>query len=138
MSQKAIKYQKGFKYQLAEDYLIQIPIKPQEKIIFDWFSFSVFGNLLIMKGYAWDGPSGPTIDTANFMRGSLVHDVLYQMIRLGLLSTDYKDAADRLLQQMCIEDGMSKIRAWYVYRGVKRFAESATKPSSERLIYSAP
>jgi hypothetical protein len=35
------------------------------------------------KGYAWNGPSGPTLDTRNFMRGSLVHDALYQLMREG-------------------------------------------------------
>jgi len=40
------------------------------------------GQFEFSKGYAWDGPSGSTVDTLNFMRGSLVHDALYQLIRM--------------------------------------------------------
>ena len=46
------------------------------------------GHLIIKRSYAWDGPSGPTIDTKNFMRGSLVHDALYQLMRHEHLSSD--------------------------------------------------
>jgi hypothetical protein len=89
------------------------------------------GVLEIGKGYAWDVPSGPSIDTLNFMRGSLMHDAFYQLIRMEKIPYSYKDYADRLLQKICIEDGMSKFRAWYVYQAVKRFAGEAAKPGSE-------
>jgi len=68
------------------------------------------------KGYAPDGPSGPTLDTANFMRGSLVHDTLYQLMREGLLNHNLpREAADRILQSLYREDGMLALRAWWVY-----------------------
>ena len=47
---------------------------------------------------AGDGPSGPAIDTKNFMRASLVHDALYQLMRLGTLDKSRRQYADRLLQ----------------------------------------
>ena len=40
--------------------------------------------LLIKDGYAWDGASGPTIDTKNTQTASLVHDGLWQLIAAGL------------------------------------------------------
>lgn len=75
-----ILYKEGYKYQLAEEYTISIPIKPDSNIISDYIDLNNDGELVIKKGYAWDGPSGPTIDSLNFMRGSLVHDALYQLI----------------------------------------------------------
>lgn len=118
-----IKYKAGYKYQLHESYVFQLPESfAGIDVATDFYSIKDC-LLAIKKGYAWDGPSGPTIDTKNFMRGSLVHDVLYQMIREGLLSKELKDDADRLLQTICIEDGMSKFRAWYVYQAVKRFGK---------------
>jgi hypothetical protein len=83
----------------------------------------------LKKSCAWDGPSGPTIDTKGFMRGSLVHDGLYQLMRDGLLDhEEYRKDADLLLKAICLEDGMSRFRAWYVYHGVRLFAGSAATP----------
>jgi hypothetical protein len=92
--------------------------------------------LTIKKGYAWDGPSGPTFDTPSFMRGSLVHDALYQLICEDSLPDFFRAYADRLLYRLCREDGMSSVRAWYVYKAVEAFGESHTK--SEKPIQEAP
>lgn len=135
---KQIAFKAGYKYQLAETYSDTIPIWPAQDIRTRWASLSTDGLLLIADGYAWDGPSGPAIDTKNFMRGSLVHDVLYQMIRLGLLPPECKDQADRLLQSMCIEDGMSKARAWWVYVSLSKFGTPATLTDAEPVIIRAP
>ena len=136
-----IVYKSGYKYQLVKDYKVNINVYPVTTITLGYITLQpsgMSGMLTIKRGYAWDGPSGPTIDTANFMRGSLVHDVLYQLIRHGLLSKEKKDVADRELQRMCIEDGMSKIRAAWIYQGVKICGGSAIKASGRKLIRYAP
>jgi hypothetical protein len=123
---------KKYKYQLMDDYIIQIDIKPIQNIEFKFLSLSPDGVLTIRKSYAWDGPSGPTIDTRNFMRGSLVHDALYQLMRLGVL--DYKlhrKRADEILREICLEDGMCSFRAWYVYQALHLFAEGSARPRKE-------
>lgn len=86
------------------------------------------GLLSLRRGYAWDGPSGLTLDTRNFMRASAVHDALYQLMREGLLDSSQRRYADRLLRAMCRQDGMSRFRAWYVYRGVRAFGGLAARP----------
>ncbi len=84
------------------------------------------------KSYAWDGPSGPTIDTRDFMRGSLVHDALYQLMRLSTLDYKvYRKRADEILKEICLEDGMCSFRAWYIYQALHLFAESAARPREE-------
>ncbi len=73
------------------------------------------------------------------MRGSLVHDALYQLMREGELDADvYKEPADRLLQAMCREDGMTSLRAWWVYHGVRLFGRPATDPANRKPITKAP
>ena len=129
-----MKYRKGYKYQLAEDYVIKAEIRPLHSFANDYLSITINGLLSIFKGYAWDGPSGPTWDTKTFIRGSLVHDAIYQLIRHNHVAKEYKDYSDRLLQQICIEDGMNKIRAWYVYQAVKYFAGYAISPKSIKPI----
>jgi Protein of unknown function (DUF1353) len=112
-------YKGGYKYQLQRGYnqsLIAVP----DAAISDFISLNS-GQLSIAKGYAWDGPSGPTIDTKNFMRGSLVHDALYQLMRESELSVEYRQRADELLYDICRQDGMSWVRAKWVYYAVRAF-----------------
>src|SRR3990167_1611582 len=136
-----IAFKKGFKYQLAETYEIMLSeykAFPGRDILTPFVRFWKDGKLVILDGYAWDGPSGPAIDTTNFMRGSLIHDVLYQLIRLGHLDPTWRNRADEVLREICIEDGMSTARAWWVYTSVKTFAQRAARPSSEPQIFRAP
>ena len=75
------------------------------------------------------------------MRGSLVHDALYQLMRRGLLNyKEDREPADRILYQICREDGMSRIRAKMVYLGVHWFGKGCAKPmvDIEEEIYLAP
>lgn len=129
-----IKYKSGYKYQLHEDFVYQTGIIPPFPGGNDFVTIKPYGTLLIKRGYAWDGPSGPAIDTKNFMRGSLVHDALYQLIRLGNLSMYERDEADRLLQKICIEDGMSRVRAWWVYNAVAWFGETYMRNNKDALL----
>ena len=132
-------YRAGYKYQLSEEYSTDIPIIPDDDIDTEYIDLSSAGRLIIKQGYAWDGPSGPTVDTLNFMRGSLVHDALYQLMRTGKLDKEiHRKPADRLLQQMCKEDGMSSIRAWGVYKGLRFGGGPAADPANNRPIIRAP
>ena len=114
-----------------------IPLLPQD-VLTSHLRLSRSGKLTILDGYAWDGPSGPAIDSPSFMRASLVHDALYQLIRMGYLPWEWRDRADVVLRVLCIEDGMSSARAWWVYTAVKTFAQRAARPSSEPLVLHAP
>lgn len=132
-------YKSGYKYQLKQDYSVDIPIKPESEKILQFTTLSTAGSLWIKSGYAWDGPSGPTIDTQNFMRGSLVHDALYQLMREDLLDDNiYREKADRLLQAQCVEDGMTSVRAWWVYQGVRFGGGPSADPNNKRPTQHAP
>ena len=120
-----IRYRAGYRYQLAEPYEVHVGIAPSATIEHPFFRLTVVGWLTIQAGYAWDGASGPAIDTKSFMRGSLVHDVCYQAMSLGLLAVEWREAADQLLRRLCREDGMSRLRAWWVYRAVRWFGDDA-------------
>ena len=136
---KSIAYRAGYRYQLAEDYVCATGIGISEPIESSFIILYRDGGLFIKAGYAWDGPSGPAIHTKNFMRGSLVHDALYQLMRERQLEHDtYRDIADRLLQAMCLEDGMSTIRAWWVYHGVHFGGGPAADPKNDKPILRAP
>lgn len=130
---RCIGYKGGYKYQLQYDFTIKTGIEPRTSYDQRYLRLDEQGTLTIKAGYAWDGPSGPAFDTLNFMRGSLVHDALYQLMRERVLDRELsKDPADRLLQAICREDGMSWVRAWWVYLGVKYFGKPATDPANEK------
>ena len=139
MTVECITYKSGYKYQLREDYVTAIGIKPDAPVDTDFLALTLDGALTVKKGYAWDGPSGPTFDTPNFMRGSLVHDALYQLMRERYLDHDQcRKPADKLLQKMCREDGMSALRAWGVYLGVRFGGDPAVDPANDKPVTRAP
>lgn len=129
-----IKFKDGYKHVLAEQYEVQTEIFPEVDIVQNkWVQLSKTGKLVIAEGYAWDGPSGPTVDTKNFMRGSLIHDALFQLLREELLDQKFFTAANHELWKACREDGMSWFRAWYVYQGVERFGVQFAKPAKQNI-----
>jgi len=132
-----IKYRAGYKYQLEETYTILIPITGHECSC-EFVSLDCAGRLVIREGYAWNGPSGPAIDTSTFMRGSLVHDALYQLMREAGLPHACRQAADQILRDICKADGMMAVRAWWVYRAVRAFASPSANPANDRPIRIAP
>jgi hypothetical protein len=94
--------------------------------------------LVIERGYCWNGPSGPTVDTKSFMRGALLHDVLYQLISEGMLPRSCREAADRILRAVCLDDGMCRPRAFYVYKAVRIFGRKAAQAKPEPPTLQAP
>lgn len=139
MATAHIRYRSGYKYQLVDEYAVQVSVTPDQAIRSEFIDLSKDGALVIKKGYAWDGPSGPAVDTKNFMRGSLVHDALYQLMRDHGLSPDrWRATADLELKRCCLEDGMSTLRAWWVHRGVRLGGGPAASPESRKPVLSAP
>lgn len=157
-----IKYKGGYKYQLSEDYILRandpvyktiaaylkekkliltdatVAIIPDKPIVTQFLELDMQGNFLWRGGYAWDGASGPTVDTLSIMRGSLVHDGGYQLLREGLISMRYRLIFDCLLRYILIEDGAFKVRAWYWYIGVRKGGLKSSTCEGERKIIIAP
>lgn len=129
-----------YKYQLtrAHDCETGLFVESDVESSGSFITLDTGGILRIKAGYAWDGPSGPTVDTPNFMRGSLVHDALYQLIREGQLDSSYREMSDKLLRHLCREDGMSALRAGYVYRSVRLFGGTAAKREHPPVERTAP
>ena len=115
-----IRYRSGFKYQLVNDYRVRVDIFPDYDIVTEFIELDRSGALTIRHGYAWDGASGPTFDSKNFMRGSLVHDALAQLMRDAHLDREEWFTPTNIeLRKICSEDGMWSVRAWWVFIGVE-------------------
>lgn len=134
-----IRYRSEYKYQLAEGYAIAIPIKPKQDIKTDFIHLDTEGYLLIQNGYAWDGPSGPVIDTDENMRASVVHDALYQLMRNKKLSSrTHRKTADQLFKDICKDDGVSNFTASVYYKALRKFGKTAASPKNKKIVYCAP
>lgn len=109
-----------YKYRLTADLQLQCGIhgiSARQSYVTIWDD----GRLVLRSGYAWDGPSGPTIDTTDSIRASAGHDALYQLIAAGVIPNDMRILADRDLRRWCIEDGMTPLRADAWYHAVRAF-----------------
>ena len=136
---KSLYFKRGYKYQTTRPYHIYIPwLIPYAPIVLPFVIVTKTGEMKIFPGYAWNGASGPTWDTLNSMIGSLIHDIGYQLIRLGLIPPHYKSSFDQLLHNICIEDGMFPLRAHYWEWAVLTFGAGSTRPSAEPKEEVAP
>ena len=131
---------KGYKYRTDEDEVVRTAIKGTF-IATKFLGLEQNGRLIIRKYYAWDGASGPTWDDKTNYFGSLVHDALYQLFREGLLNRDkWRKYADQLLRDICIANGMWRIRAYIWYWAVRKLGKKYSYPekNSRNMVYWAP
>lgn len=135
---KCLYFRRGYKYVVKRDYHIKLDIVPYAPIDVDHMQMDMQGNTVIRAGYPWNGASGPTWDTLTSMAGSLVHDLIYELIRLGLIDAAYKGYADHLLHDICVEDGMWGFRADYWRWAVLKFGAGSCRPSAEPREEVAP
>ena len=128
------KCKRYYKYRLEETFEFQLTGIRDCFCKTPFIELTAEGRIIIKKGYAWDGASGPTIDTKSSMRASLVHDALYQLIRLKLLPFSYKAIADKNFYNICLQDGMWKWRAKLWYKVVADFADYAAEPKKRKIL----
>lgn len=145
-----LKYKDGYKYQLVEEFNLNL----QGFFDDDFFSL-VLGDyiriynsiLFVAKGYAWDGGTG-AVDTKLLMIPTLVHDVLYQLMRNDKLPQTYREKADKLLKDMYIESArkhgswiqkkLAVVRAQYIYLAVRIAGKKFSTSDNKKKILTAP
>lgn len=133
----SILYQAGYKYRLAVDAVFLTDLRPEKAVDTPFIVLTLDGALTLKEGYAWDGPSGPTLDTPTAMRASLFHDGGYNLARDGHLPGEKnRRKIDRGFYERLQADGMWEIRAKVWYRSVRRWAKNSSIQG--RPILEAP
>ncbi len=140
---KVLEYKKGYKYQTHKVFThnvgsFEFSNPNGTSVVDDFIELTKAGKLTIKAGYAWDGCSGPTIDTANTMQAGLVHDALYQLMRKNLIPASERLKADNQLREVGIANGMWKFKANIYHWAVNKFAKKAALPSHQKIIKRAP
>lgn len=128
-----MKYRKGYKYQLHEDYYVMVGVTPHKVIMTDFAKLNPDGMLTIYEKYAWDGASGPAIDSKSSMIASLEHDCLSQMMREELLDRKHFGEMNDRFYAKLVEEGMWKWRARIWRWAVRKFGKRHTKGT--RKVY---
>lgn len=131
-------YRTGYKGSLWESYTVKVGIVGHE-FEHRLFRLTMDGWLTIFEDYPWDFASGPTFDTKDSIRGSLVHDALYEAMKLKLLpqTPAMRLIADEELRRICLEDGMSRWRVNLWFWAVQKFGGWYSK-NNEDGILTAP
>lgn len=138
MTEGFIRYTAGYKYMLEVDYRVLVRVVPKTHIQAGRLMLTTDGFLTIRAGYGWDGASGPMLDTNSVMRASLIHDALYELIRLGHLELDQRAACDEEFDVAAEQDGCPRWRRWYTLQALRLRGTSRARPSAQRLVLRAP
>lgn len=81
-----LRYIDGYKYRTTEPYWVMCNLRPHQHIEKHRIHLTREGLFFLEAGYSSDGPSGPTIDTADFMPGATGwHDPMYELLRNEML-----------------------------------------------------
>ena len=130
-------YCDGYKYQARCAMVYYVGIFPAEDIITDLIVLRRDGWLWVAKYFAWDGASGPAIDTASNMRGSHAHDALAALMRKGLLPMVCRFPANEVIRRLMIDDGAFRVRA-DLYRAVLNQTSYWADPKNSKTVHVAP
>ena len=123
-----MKYSKyKYKFKVEENFSIELPFKIPD---FEHpYASLKDGILSVKRGYVWAGASGPVINTRDTLVASLVHDVLYQAMRLNLIkpSKENRKIADKNFFEILKMNGVNSFRSKVWYLAVKLFGKKSTK-----------
>ena len=125
-----MKYSKyKYKFKVEENFSIELPFKIPD-FVHPYASLKD-GILSVKRGYAWDGASGPIINTRDTLVASLVHDVLYQAMRLNLIesSKENRKIADKNFFEILKMHGVNSIRrkVWFVQENTRKIKYRALR-----------
>ena len=123
-----MKYSKyKYRFKVEENFSIELPFKIPD-FVHPYASLKD-GILSVKRGYAWDGASGPIINTRDTLVASLVHNVLYQAMRLNLIksSKENRMIADKNFFEILKMNGVNSIRRKVWYFAVRLFGKKSTK-----------
>lgn len=123
---RCIAVKRGYEYVVQQDYHSRLSILGY-RVSTPFFELYEDGTLIIKQYYAYDGPSGTTIDTLDALRTAAEHDVGYQMLREKLIPPEYKAVIDQRFYEVFREDQAVRERL-KPKRRVVRWLKTAALP----------
>jgi hypothetical protein len=130
-------YCDGYKYQSRCPMVYFSGILPEKDIFTDLIVLRRDGWMWVAPYFAWDGASGPAIDTASVMRASHFHDGAAALMRMGKLPMDCRFQANETYRRLMITDGAFRERAdlhCFTLDRTKYWAD----PKNSKRVFVAP
>ena len=136
---RQIKYRDGYKYQLCADHYVQTPFLGMAFRIDGYGCLDQAGLLYIRRSYAWNGASGPTVDTPETIAPSCEHDFFYQGMTLGAFPIAARPLVDDFFYRRLLQCGLNKrywkrFRAWVWRKVVGAFGGSHADREAPRIL----
>jgi len=130
-----VKYIKDIKYQITENTIFHIRLRPKERIISEWGIIYKSGKVWIRKDFTNDGGTFAR-DNKRAMSGFLLHDFLFYLMRNGFLPQSYIEEAGNEMERQHKKDGVWKFRRKYLNYFAARFGAKYASPEYRRKIYN--
>jgi hypothetical protein len=121
-----IHYLAGLKYRLDEPYRLKVQLD-SPNMVCRHVSYTD-GELLIDREFVWDGMTGMVYNEDAVIRGSLVHDAIYHLMRECNMKASNEKIADELLYKIVVEDGVSWLYAQFIWYYVKYLGKYGRDP----------
>lgn len=129
-----MQYTNGYKYQIRNNVTFALPPEFDGIDIATDFITLKDRILTVLRGYAYNGASGPTIDTRNSMRPTAFHDAMYQLMCLELLLREFKPLVDELFYELLRQENMAAPRAFVWKRSVEKLGTNASIRNKDILV----
>lgn len=91
------------------------------------------GQLIVCKGFKWDGASGVKDTSVNFYP-AFVHDALYRLYWEKVFGKRERKKADKVFKRLLIENGMSRFKAQLHYVAVRLFGACTFTVSKSTVL----
>lgn len=127
-------YKSGYKYQLTDVISFQTSFRPDKPLVSDYLRLGKTGILTILPGYAWDGCSGPVRDTEKNQHAGLLHDALYNLMRLGLLDHKLWAMADVEFAKQLKLYGVWRVQIWVMMKGLALVKGKHARPQQRKKV----
>lgn len=124
-----MKYWKGYKCVVAEDFSVQTNILGYS-VKTKFAHLHTNGKLDIKQGYPWDLNSGPCLNIKSSVQASCVHDVLCDFVNEELLPVSVQPLVDQEYYNIAVSNGMWEwiarlrtvaVRGYMLDKGAKRY-----------------
>lgn len=136
-------------YKISKTFSIEVPFEsgllPGQVVANEFIRLECIDAETVLitakAGYAWDGASG-AVNTESWIIASLIHDILYQLMREQLLGRSLRKQADLamyyfLKKSMIRGNYFSRrwgaARAKLSYETVRKFGAKHTKPRKVKI-----
>jgi hypothetical protein len=138
-------YRSGYWHQVVRDFWIQTPFRPEIDIDARWVYMSTEGLMQIKAGFGCDGTSFYPRWVKKLLhkifkkllKGSVCHDALYYLYKLGLLPLETRLEADAFAEKVWRDSGVWKWLASVNKLGLKIGGEASSLPENRRPILMA-